>query len=417
MDQCEDTDETAPLLRHQQSRSKAQSAAQQSTQRSAGPEPEPSSESSNLVSRCLQWCCSLCNTQRPDSPEPGPEPMPESEPVLGFEPEPEPAESEAEPTSEPAVLESEPTPELVPGPEPGSESVPEPVPESLLVESEGEPGPGPEPVSQPECSPVIFQVHLDAAAPSSSSSQIHRPDHVNSEDQDKRCEEIHRLWDDSELKCWLLETLEDLDTRELKYFHWYLQNADESVDGFRSIKKSRLEHADRLDTVDLMVQMYTTEAREVAEKILTKLDSITEKCFPEEMLQDDASVPAAAADKELSVMLSDFIKKVSKENLTQLLESLITDNVLTDLERASILEENHTRVNKASCFADVVREKGDEACKRMIGHLEIINPSLSSELGLPSEHVPKSETKSQPEPVPEPEPAPRPEQYSPSPQK
>ncbi|XP_041840634.1 interferon-induced very large GTPase 1-like [Melanotaenia boesemani] len=442
MDQCEDTDETVPLLRGQKNRSKAQSAGQQSTQHSAGPESEPSSESSNPVSTCLQWCCILCNTQRPNSPEAGPEPMPESQPVLGFEPrhepepkpipepvltESEPAESEVELMSEPAVFEPEPTPELVPGPqpvmefEPGSESVlkpePEPVPESLPVEVEEQPGP--EPVSQPECVPVIIQNQLDAAAPSSSRSQIHRLGKANSEDQDKRCEEIRTLWDDhSELKRWLVETLEDLDTKELKYFHWYLQNADESVDGFSSIRKSRLEHADRLDTVDLMVQMYTTTTREVTEKILTKLNSIKEKRFPDEMLQDDPSIPAAAADKEVSLMLSDFIKKVSKETLTQLLESLITENVLTDLERDSILEENHTRANKASCFADIVREKGDEACKRMIVHLEIINHSLFSELGLPSGHRSKSETISQPENIPEPAPVPRPEpeQYSSSPQ-
>lgn len=46
----------------------------------------------------------------------------------------------------------------------------------------------------------------------------------------------------------LLETLQDLGDEELKH----LQNA-ELVDGFTAIKKYRLEKADRLKTMDLMV--------------------------------------------------------------------------------------------------------------------------------------------------------------------
>ncbi|KAK5607516.1 hypothetical protein CRENBAI_019190 [Crenichthys baileyi] len=78
--------------------------------------------------------------------------------------------------------------------------------------------------------------------------------------------------DIKDLKQWLKETLEDLDSKELKYFHWFLHTADTSKDGFKPIKKSRLEHADRLDTVDLMFQIYTTKTREVAENILKKMN-------------------------------------------------------------------------------------------------------------------------------------------------
>uniref|UniRef100_A0A3Q0QX50 Caspase family p20 domain-containing protein n=1 Tax=Amphilophus citrinellus TaxID=61819 RepID=A0A3Q0QX50_AMPCI len=60
----------------------------------------------------------------------------------------------------------------------------------------------------------------------------------------------------------------------LKYFQWCLQNVSESRDGFKPIKKSRLEKADRLDTVDLMVQMYNTKTAEVTEKILKKIKRI-----------------------------------------------------------------------------------------------------------------------------------------------
>lgn len=66
--------------------------------------------------------------------------------------------------------------------------------------------------------------------------------------------------------------MEELDDREMKYLHWYLQAGDKSKDGFKPIKKSHLEGADRLDTVDLMVQTYATKTREVTRKILEKIE-------------------------------------------------------------------------------------------------------------------------------------------------
>lgn len=68
----------------------------------------------------------------------------------------------------------------------------------------------------------------------------------------------------------LLEALEDLDNRELKTFKWYLQQADFLKD-FPVIPKSRLETADRPDTVDLMVQTYRQQCVEVARKVLKRM--------------------------------------------------------------------------------------------------------------------------------------------------
>lgn len=70
--------------------------------------------------------------------------------------------------------------------------------------------------------------------------------------------------------------MENLGDREMKYFHRYLRTADKSKDGFKPIKQIRLEGADRLDMVDLMVQMYPTKIRVVTEKILEKIN-INEK--------------------------------------------------------------------------------------------------------------------------------------------
>ncbi|XP_054911805.1 uncharacterized protein LOC129376268 [Poeciliopsis prolifica] len=72
-----------------------------------------------------------------------------------------------------------------------------------------------------------------------------------------------------ETKEWLKDHLDDLDSKEFKRFQWYLQTADES--DFQPIKRSRLEHAGILDTVELMFQMYTTNTKQVADKIFQKI--------------------------------------------------------------------------------------------------------------------------------------------------
>lgn len=55
----------------------------------------------------------------------------------------------------------------------------------------------------------------------------------------------------------LLYMLQNLGEEELKHFHWYLQNVP--VGDFTTIRKCHLEKANRLETIDLMVQTYTTD--------------------------------------------------------------------------------------------------------------------------------------------------------------
>ncbi|GLD56792.1 NACHT, LRR and PYD domains-containing protein 3-like protein [Lates japonicus] len=69
----------------------------------------------------------------------------------------------------------------------------------------------------------------------------------------------------------LLETLEDLGDEELKIFKWFLQQA-EVLEDFPAIPKSHLEKADRLDTLDLIVQAYNEQSVEVTKKVLTKIN-------------------------------------------------------------------------------------------------------------------------------------------------
>ncbi|XP_061576686.1 interferon-induced very large GTPase 1-like isoform X2 [Cololabis saira] len=98
--------------------------------------------------------------------------------------------------------------------------------------------------------------------------------------------------DDYTVKRWLKATLKNLDSSGLKEFKWYLNNAEESEDGFNPIPLGPLEKADALDTGNLMMQWYSTKAREVAEMILKMMKSEKEK----PVVQDGPVSPAGATE-------------------------------------------------------------------------------------------------------------------------
>ncbi|XP_036943721.1 NACHT, LRR and PYD domains-containing protein 12-like isoform X2 [Acanthopagrus latus] len=69
----------------------------------------------------------------------------------------------------------------------------------------------------------------------------------------------------------LLETLEDLGDEELRIFKWFLQQG-EILEDIPAIPKSHLEKADRLDTLELIVQTYNEQSVKVVKKVLTKIN-------------------------------------------------------------------------------------------------------------------------------------------------
>uniref|UniRef100_A0A8C7ND10 Pyrin domain-containing protein n=1 Tax=Oncorhynchus mykiss TaxID=8022 RepID=A0A8C7ND10_ONCMY len=69
----------------------------------------------------------------------------------------------------------------------------------------------------------------------------------------------------------LLATLEELVTDELKMFQWFLNQ--DVLEGFSSIPSSRLENADRQDTMDKMVETYGPEgAVKISLEILRRME-------------------------------------------------------------------------------------------------------------------------------------------------
>ncbi|XP_069375686.1 protein NLRC3-like isoform X2 [Paralichthys olivaceus] len=71
----------------------------------------------------------------------------------------------------------------------------------------------------------------------------------------------------------LLETLEQLGHDDFKTFKWYLQ-LPEIYSSFAPIPKYKLETADRLETVTVMVQKYNHHVVEMAETVLGKMSMI-----------------------------------------------------------------------------------------------------------------------------------------------
>ncbi|KAF1394492.1 hypothetical protein PFLUV_G00000880 [Perca fluviatilis] len=70
----------------------------------------------------------------------------------------------------------------------------------------------------------------------------------------------------------LFNTLEDLREDEFKQFKWFLQQQD-ILEGYQSIKVSKLENAERQDTVDVMVKTFQLHgALKVTKKVLEKIN-------------------------------------------------------------------------------------------------------------------------------------------------
>ncbi|XP_076735980.1 protein NLRC3-like isoform X1 [Maylandia zebra] len=103
------------------------------------------------------------------------------------------------------------------------------------------------------------------------------------------------------------------------------------------------------------------------------------------MMKEPPIKAASLAEEELARVRSAFVWRVSTEILKQLLEALVSDGVLNELEKELILEKNPVRADKARCFIDTVRKKGDKASRTMIRYLQTIDLSLFSQLHLYSD--------------------------------
>ncbi|XP_075328542.1 NLR family CARD domain-containing protein 3-like [Odontesthes bonariensis] len=93
------------------------------------------------------------------------------------------------------------------------------------------------------------------------------------------------------------------------------------------------------------------------------------------------AAPPPSAESELNRIRMEFVERVPEEIFKQLLDALFVDGVFNRLEKEAIIEINH-KADKARSLIDDVGRKGEEASRKMMEHLQKLDPTLSSELGL-----------------------------------
>ncbi|XP_061569852.1 NACHT, LRR and PYD domains-containing protein 12-like isoform X2 [Cololabis saira] len=163
-------------------------------------------------------------------------------------------------------------------------------------------------------------------------SQLQTHDDVTPEDQDDSREVMISRSDSYTVKRWLKATLRHLDPSGLKEFKWYLNNAEESKDGFKPIPLGPLEHADALDTGNLMVQRYSSKTREVAETILKMMKSDKEKppVSPAVVTGTFAEVCKKRLKSKLKEKYQHVSEGIAKAGETTLLKQIYTELYITE---------------------------------------------------------------------------------------
>ncbi|CAI5657788.1 unnamed protein product [Oreochromis niloticus] len=128
----------------------------------------------------------------------------------------------------------------------------------------------------------------------------------------------------------LLGMLDDLRKKELKRFHWYLQNGPGG--DFTPIKKSRLEKASRTRTVDVMVETYTSDhVMEVAGLILETIKKETlQRC-------------QLKLKSKLKAVFQCVFEGIAKAGNPTLLNQIYTELYITEGGTAEVNDEHEVR--------------------------------------------------------------------------
>ncbi|XP_062286954.1 NACHT, LRR and PYD domains-containing protein 3-like [Scomber scombrus] len=142
----------------------------------------------------------------------------------------------------------------------------------------------------------------------------------------------------------LLETLEDLRAEDFKKFKWYLQ--EKMLEGFRTIRRCRLENADRMDTVDQMFQNYCIYTIKVARMVLEKtnhndlVENLSSPAFePTEILAQCQHKVKSKLKKKFQYLF----EKITKARNTKLLEEFYTEIYIIMEETGDINKAHEIR--------------------------------------------------------------------------
>ncbi|KAJ8401076.1 hypothetical protein AAFF_G00390330 [Aldrovandia affinis] len=88
------------------------------------------------------------------------------------------------------------------------------------------------------------------------------------------------------------------------------------------------------------------------------------------------------ADTQLTTVRAQFVNRVTKPVINQLLDNLLEDRVLNDEEQEAVIQENGMRADQARSLIDMVRRKGQRASEKLISRLRKRDRVLFNQLGL-----------------------------------
>ncbi|KAM4543715.1 uncharacterized protein V3H82_021606 [Fundulus diaphanus] len=185
----------------------------------------------------------------------------------------------------------------------------------------------------------------------------------------------------------LADILDEISDEEFTTFKWHLKK--ETWNGIDPIKPTKLQRAERLELVDLMVQKYQLDgAATVMANMMKKLS----RNDLVKMLTDTGSVakapaPAPAASSaspgdsvnKLTSVRGQLVSKISAAVLQQLLDTMLEKRILNDSEMEF---GNLNKSDKARQVVDMVRNKGPRASSALIAALCEVDPCLAEELKL-----------------------------------
>uniref|UniRef100_A0A669BL92 B30.2/SPRY domain-containing protein n=1 Tax=Oreochromis niloticus TaxID=8128 RepID=A0A669BL92_ORENI len=141
----------------------------------------------------------------------------------------------------------------------------------------------------------------------------------------------------------LLEMLKNLGEEELKLFHFYLQY--EPGADFPKIHKCQLENADRLKTVEVMVQVYSDHVMEVAKLILGRLTGGSPSAQAASSLSSEEILQCCQL--KLKCNLKDefecVFEGIAKAGNPTLLNQIYTELYITEGGTAEVNDEHEVR--------------------------------------------------------------------------
>ncbi|XP_062293705.1 NLR family CARD domain-containing protein 3-like [Scomber scombrus] len=136
----------------------------------------------------------------------------------------------------------------------------------------------------------------------------------------------------------LLRTLQNLGENDFKTFKWYLEQP-EVLEDLPTIPKSRLEKADQLDTVDLMVQTYSENTLQVTKKVLGKMNKQCSHTISKQIL----AMCQNKVKSNLKEKFQNLFEKITKAGNSKLLQEFFTEIYILMQETGEVNMEHEIR--------------------------------------------------------------------------